>query len=207
MATIQLSDLLMSERRRFQTSTGQQGWRQTHQDRIPVLKPQQYGTFTFKPFPCMKGALQTVEAVLTLAFFFFNHFSTSSVSPTEKVAELSFVATLEDLGFLKTREVIVSESFQVRRACLHRKGWTTLPVTSVVLYSSVLVFTFPFMYFVVRMNLQASHSYHPTQQHTGLPLPQWLPSPQIYNETPWSTVQLWSWSSGRKSRKICLTMR
>lgn len=48
-ATIQLSHLLMSERRRFQTWTGQQGWRQTHQDRIPVLKPQQYETFKFKP--------------------------------------------------------------------------------------------------------------------------------------------------------------
>lgn len=47
-----------------------------------------------------------------------NHFLTSSVSPTEKVAELSFVATLEDLGFVKTKEVIVSESLQVRRACL-----------------------------------------------------------------------------------------
>uniref|UniRef100_H3CFR0 Centrosomal protein 120 n=1 Tax=Tetraodon nigroviridis TaxID=99883 RepID=H3CFR0_TETNG len=72
-ATIQLSHLLVSERRRFHTSTGQQGWRQTHQDKIPVLKPQH---------------------------------------PTEKVAELSFVATLEDLGFVKTKEVIVSESLQ-----------------------------------------------------------------------------------------------
>ncbi|CAF92429.1 unnamed protein product [Tetraodon nigroviridis] len=73
-ATIQLSHLLVSERRRFHTSTGQQGWRQTHQDKIPVLKPQH---------------------------------------PTEKVAELSFVATLEDLGFVKTKEVIVSESLQL----------------------------------------------------------------------------------------------
>lgn len=52
---------------------------------------------------------------------FVNHFLTSSVSLTEKVAELSFVATLEDLGFVKTREVIVSESLQVRHACLHTK--------------------------------------------------------------------------------------
>eukprot|EP00066_Takifugu_rubripes_P024411 XP_011613677.1 PREDICTED: centrosomal protein of 120 kDa isoform X2 [Takifugu rubripes] len=72
-ASIQLSRLLMSERSRFQTSVGQQGWRQTYQERIPVLKPQH---------------------------------------PTEKVAELSFVATLEDLGFVKTREVILSDSLQ-----------------------------------------------------------------------------------------------
>lgn len=76
----------------------------------------------------LNPSLQTVEAVFTLAFL-FNHFSTLSVSPTEKVAELSFVATLEDLGFLKTREVIMSESLQVRRVCLHTKGQTTLPVT------------------------------------------------------------------------------
>lgn len=37
-----------------------------------------------------------------------------SGSPSEKVAELSYVATLEDLGLVKAREVIVSESSQVR---------------------------------------------------------------------------------------------
>lgn len=131
-ATIQLSHLLMSERLRFQTLTGQLGWRQTHQDRIPVLKPQQYETFKFKPFSA------DCRSCLHIVFFFFNHFSTSSVSPTEKVAELSFVATLEDLGFLKTREVIVSESLQVRRACLHTKGQTTLPVTCLLCFILVL---------------------------------------------------------------------
>lgn len=130
-ATIQLSHLLMSERRRFQTWTGQQGWRQTHQDRIPVLKPQQYEPFKFKPFSADCTRCPHIS-------FFFNHFSTSSVSPTEKVAELSFVATLEDLGFLKTREVIVSESLQVRRACLHTKGQTTLPVTCLSCFILVL---------------------------------------------------------------------
>lgn len=131
-ATIQLSPLLMSERRRFQTWTGQQGWRQTHQDRIPVLKPQQYETFKLKTLLCRLYKLSS-------HWLFFNHFSTSSVSPTEKVAELSFVATLADLGFLKTREVIVSESLQVRRACLHKKGQTTLPVSVTCLSCFILV--------------------------------------------------------------------
>lgn len=39
----------------------------------------------------------------------------SSFSPTETVARLSYVATLEDLGLVRAREVIVSESSQVRR--------------------------------------------------------------------------------------------
>ena len=39
----------------------------------------------------------------------------SSGSPSEKVAELSYVATLEDLGLVKAREVIVSDSSQVRQ--------------------------------------------------------------------------------------------
>lgn len=60
---------------------------------------------------------------------FFNHCSILSDSPTEKVAELSFVATLEDLGFVKTREVILSDSLQVRCACLHTKLQTALSVT------------------------------------------------------------------------------
>lgn len=35
------------------------------------------------------------------------------VRPSEKVAELGYVATLEDLGFVKAREVVVSDSSQV----------------------------------------------------------------------------------------------
>lgn len=38
-----------------------------------------------------------------------------SVSHMEQVAELSYLATLEDLGLVKATEVIVSESSQVRR--------------------------------------------------------------------------------------------
>ncbi|GLD61384.1 centrosomal protein of 120 kDa [Lates japonicus] len=72
-ASIQLSHLLSSERSRFLASTGEQSWRQTHQDRIPVVKTHR---------------------------------------PSEKVAELSYVATLEDLGLVKAREVIVSDSSQ-----------------------------------------------------------------------------------------------
>uniref|UniRef100_UPI0037E9579E centrosomal protein of 120 kDa n=1 Tax=Semicossyphus pulcher TaxID=241346 RepID=UPI0037E9579E len=72
-ASIQLSHLLSSERSRLLASTGEEGWRQTHQDRIPVITTQ---------------------------------------PPGEKVAELSYVATLEDLGLVKAREVIVSDSSQ-----------------------------------------------------------------------------------------------
>nr|XP_046241768.1 centrosomal protein of 120 kDa [Scatophagus argus] len=72
-ASIQLSHLLSSERRTFLASTGEQCWRQTHQDRIPVVKTHHH---------------------------------------SEKVAELSYVATLEDLGLVKATEIIVSESSQ-----------------------------------------------------------------------------------------------
>uniref|UniRef100_A0A3B4VQM9 Centrosomal protein 120 n=1 Tax=Seriola dumerili TaxID=41447 RepID=A0A3B4VQM9_SERDU len=71
-ASVQLSHLLSSERSRLLASTGEQSWRQTHQDRIPVVK----------------------------------------THPTEKVAELSYVTTLDDLGLVKAREVIVSDSSQ-----------------------------------------------------------------------------------------------
>uniref|UniRef100_A0A4W6CW78 Centrosomal protein 120 n=1 Tax=Lates calcarifer TaxID=8187 RepID=A0A4W6CW78_LATCA len=43
-ASIQLSHLLSSERSRFLASTGEQSWRQTHQDRIPVVKTHRYET-------------------------------------------------------------------------------------------------------------------------------------------------------------------
>uniref|UniRef100_A0A8C4H5A1 Centrosomal protein 120 n=1 Tax=Dicentrarchus labrax TaxID=13489 RepID=A0A8C4H5A1_DICLA len=72
-ASIQLSHLLSSERSKLLASTGEQSWRQSHQDRIPVVKTHR---------------------------------------PSEKVAELSYVATLEDLGLVKAREVIVSDSLQ-----------------------------------------------------------------------------------------------
>ncbi|KAM9360239.1 centrosomal protein of 120 kDa [Symphorus nematophorus] len=72
-ASIQLSHLLSSERSRLLASTGEQCWRQTHQDRVPVVKTHR---------------------------------------PSEKVAELSYVATLEDMGLVKAREVIVSDSSQ-----------------------------------------------------------------------------------------------
>ncbi|TDH13182.1 hypothetical protein EPR50_G00055510 [Perca flavescens] len=72
-ASVQLSRLLSSERSRVLASTGEQSWRQTHQDRIAVLNTHR---------------------------------------PSRKVAELSYVATLEDLGLVKAREVIVSDSSQ-----------------------------------------------------------------------------------------------
>nr|XP_015815790.2 centrosomal protein of 120 kDa [Nothobranchius furzeri] len=72
-ASIHLSHLLNSDRTRTVGSTGEQSWKQIHQDRIPVVQPQ---------------------------------------SPAEKVAELSYVATLEDLGFVRAKEVVLSESLQ-----------------------------------------------------------------------------------------------
>ncbi|XP_071371081.1 centrosomal protein of 120 kDa-like, partial [Centroberyx affinis] len=72
-ASIQLSHLLSAERSRFLGSTGEQCWRQTHQDRTAVRKTH---------------------------------------SPYEKVAELYYVTTLEDLGLVKAKEIIVSDSSQ-----------------------------------------------------------------------------------------------
>ncbi|XP_041855408.1 centrosomal protein of 120 kDa isoform X2 [Melanotaenia boesemani] len=72
-ASIQLSHLLTSERTRILGATGEPGWRQTHQDRIPVVQTQR---------------------------------------STEKVAELSYVAALDDLGFISVKEIIVSDSSQ-----------------------------------------------------------------------------------------------
>ncbi|XP_062237259.1 centrosomal protein of 120 kDa isoform X2 [Platichthys flesus] len=73
-ATVQLSQLLSSDRSRLQTTTGDQSWRQTHQDRVAVMKTHR---------------------------------------PSEKVAELSYLATLEDLGLVKAREVLLSDSSQI----------------------------------------------------------------------------------------------
>ncbi|KAM7415551.1 hypothetical protein PAMA_017861 [Pampus argenteus] len=88
-ASIQLSHLLSSERSRLLRSTGEQSWRQTHQDRIAVVTTQR---------------------------------------PSEKVAELSYVATLEDLGLVKAREVIVSDSTQNEPAA-SRPAPPSLPPT------------------------------------------------------------------------------
>ncbi|XP_017162041.1 centrosomal protein of 120 kDa [Poecilia reticulata] len=71
-ASIQLHQVLSSEKTRLGPA-GDPGWRQTHQDRIPVVHPQR---------------------------------------PAERVAELSYVATLQDLGFIKAKEVLVSDSIQ-----------------------------------------------------------------------------------------------
>ncbi|XP_010894321.2 centrosomal protein of 120 kDa isoform X1 [Esox lucius] len=70
-ASIQLSNLLTAEKSRFLGPEGEQHWRQTFSERIPVLKA--HGT-------------------------------------NEKVAELSYVTTLEDLGLVKVQEIVVSES-------------------------------------------------------------------------------------------------
>ncbi|KAM3868426.1 centrosomal protein of 120 kDa [Diretmus argenteus] len=73
-ASIQLSRLLSADKTRSLGSTGEPCWRQTHQDRIPVLRTH---------------------------------------GPSEKVAELCYVSTLEDLGLVKAKEIIISDSSQV----------------------------------------------------------------------------------------------
>ncbi|KAL2092860.1 hypothetical protein ACEWY4_012658 [Coilia grayii] len=70
-ASIQLSHLLMADRRRFMGPAGHQHWRQSHTERLPVLKA--HGS-------------------------------------TEKVAELSYVTTLEDLGLVKAQDIAISDS-------------------------------------------------------------------------------------------------
>uniref|UniRef100_A0A3Q1JN78 C2 domain-containing protein n=1 Tax=Anabas testudineus TaxID=64144 RepID=A0A3Q1JN78_ANATE len=87
-ASIQLSRLLSSEKSRFLTPAGEQSWRQTHQDRIPVV----------------------------------------NAHPSEKVAELSYIVTLEDLGLVKATEVIVSQSSQSSTAnTAHRSAAPSFP--------------------------------------------------------------------------------
>ncbi|KAJ8401639.1 hypothetical protein AAFF_G00379560 [Aldrovandia affinis] len=71
--SIQLSHLLASEKTRFLGPTGQQHWRQTFSDRIPVIKAR---------------------------------------GPSEKMAELCYVTTLEDLGLVKAQDIVISESLQ-----------------------------------------------------------------------------------------------
>ncbi|XP_035236274.1 centrosomal protein of 120 kDa isoform X2 [Anguilla anguilla] len=72
-ASVQLSHLLAAEKTRFLGPTGQQHWRQTFSDRIPVIRAR---------------------------------------GPNEKVAELCYVTTLEDLGLVKIQDIVVSESTQ-----------------------------------------------------------------------------------------------
>ncbi|XP_047448856.1 centrosomal protein of 120 kDa [Mugil cephalus] len=80
-ASVQLSRLLSSQRTRLPTSAGEQSWRQTHRDRVPVVQTHQ----------------DRVPVVQTHQV---------------QVAELSYVATLEDLGLVRATEVIVSDSSQ-----------------------------------------------------------------------------------------------
>ncbi|KAJ8380965.1 hypothetical protein SKAU_G00017430 [Synaphobranchus kaupii] len=76
--SVQLSHLLAAEKTRFLGPSGQQHWRQTYSDRIPVIKPR---------------------------------------GPSDKVAELCYVTTLEDLGLVKAQDIVISESIQNRSLC------------------------------------------------------------------------------------------
>uniref|UniRef100_A0A4W5QUN2 Centrosomal protein of 120 kDa n=1 Tax=Hucho hucho TaxID=62062 RepID=A0A4W5QUN2_9TELE len=79
-ASIQLSHLLTAEKSRFLGPMGQQHWRQTFSERIPVIKAQE--------------------------------FSAAGTGPSEKVAELCYVTTLENLGLVKVQDIVMSESSQ-----------------------------------------------------------------------------------------------
>ncbi|XP_041957044.1 centrosomal protein of 120 kDa isoform X2 [Alosa sapidissima] len=72
-ASVQLSHLLTAEKSRFLGPSGQQHWRQSYTERLPVLKA--HGS-------------------------------------SEKVAELSYFTTLEDLGLVRTQDIAISESSQ-----------------------------------------------------------------------------------------------
>ncbi|XP_060737257.1 centrosomal protein of 120 kDa isoform X1 [Tachysurus vachellii] len=73
MASIQLSHLLSSEKTRFLGQSGQYHWRQTHSEKLPVIK---------------------------------------TTGSNERVAELSYVTVLEDMGLVKAQDVLLSESSQ-----------------------------------------------------------------------------------------------
>nr|XP_023692459.1 centrosomal protein of 120 kDa [Paramormyrops kingsleyae] len=72
-ASVQLSHLLTAEKTRFLGQSGQQHWRQTFSQRIPVVRAR---------------------------------------GRSDKVAELNYVTTLEDLGLVKVQDIVVSESSQ-----------------------------------------------------------------------------------------------
>lgn len=82
-ASIQLSHLLTAEKSRFLGPMGQQHWRQTFSERIPVIKAQG-----------------------------FSAAGTGHATPSEKVAELCYVTTLENLGLVKVQDIVMSESSQ-----------------------------------------------------------------------------------------------
>uniref|UniRef100_A0A4W4EZC5 C2 domain-containing protein n=1 Tax=Electrophorus electricus TaxID=8005 RepID=A0A4W4EZC5_ELEEL len=86
-ASIQLSNLLTSEKTRFLGSSGQQHWRQTWSGRLPVVKAQ---------------------------------------GSNEKVAELSYVTVLEDMGLVKSQDILLSEYSQVKLVKVTTKPRETL---------------------------------------------------------------------------------
>uniref|UniRef100_A0A4W4EWW4 C2 domain-containing protein n=1 Tax=Electrophorus electricus TaxID=8005 RepID=A0A4W4EWW4_ELEEL len=99
-ASIQLSNLLTSEKTRFLGSSGQQHWRQTWSGRLPVVKAQ---------------------------------------GSNEKVAELSYVTVLEDMGLVKSQDILLSEYSQVKlsgdqvqqkKSAVHPQAHTEVKVTT-----------------------------------------------------------------------------
>ncbi|KAK7933345.1 hypothetical protein WMY93_004241 [Mugilogobius chulae] len=86
-ASLQLSHLLRAPRVRGQRSaSGEQSWKQTHQDRVAFLRVNR---------------------------------------PTESAAELTYVASLEDLGLVRAAQVVVSDSTPTLeyRAALELELW------------------------------------------------------------------------------------
>ncbi|KPP68982.1 centrosomal protein of 120 kDa-like [Scleropages formosus] len=73
-ASVQLSHLLTAEKTRFVGQFGQEHWKQSFSETIPVVRAR---------------------------------------GPNDKVADLNYVTTLEDLGLVRVQDVLVSESMQV----------------------------------------------------------------------------------------------
>ncbi|XP_018613755.2 centrosomal protein of 120 kDa isoform X1 [Scleropages formosus] len=72
-ASVQLSHLLTAEKTRFVGQFGQEHWKQSFSETIPVVRAR---------------------------------------GPNDKVADLNYVTTLEDLGLVRVQDVLVSESMQ-----------------------------------------------------------------------------------------------
>ncbi|XP_038845903.1 centrosomal protein of 120 kDa isoform X1 [Salvelinus namaycush] len=135
-ASIQLSHLLTAEKSRFLGPMGQQHWRQTFSERIPVIKAQGIsaagtGHATYRllediiissshvwlQFYCMLARWHPWLPLDCLVELVFVRCETTCVCvsfhrPSEKVAELCYVTTLENLGLVKVQDIVMSESSQ-----------------------------------------------------------------------------------------------
>uniref|UniRef100_A0A8C9U6P1 Centrosomal protein 120 n=1 Tax=Scleropages formosus TaxID=113540 RepID=A0A8C9U6P1_SCLFO len=92
-ASVQLSHLLTAEKTRFVGQFGQEHWKQSFSETIPVVRAR---------------------------------------GPNDKVADLNYVTTLEDLGLVRVQDVLVSESMQSDVPMLFSDGAPGQPPSAVV---------------------------------------------------------------------------